>query len=118
MSNRCFRITFDPKLGVWVIEFMVLNLVFYTKWRRMMTRQPTTKENAPLNPLELATFSTCDEAYAFVKTAGIEKIYTDVTRGMPYQHNVDQNRPVTAGEVASMLREVVASDRAASAQPA
>ena len=66
---------------------------------------------------EVMTFDKADEAYAYVKEIGLDKVYKDVTGGMPWENHgqvQEADKPANQNaELANLLREVLANDRKA-----
>jgi hypothetical protein len=108
MKNRAFRITFDHQNGHWVIEFMKNHFVVFATWTVVKMK----KEDGTVEPRQ---FNSVDEAYAFVNETGINKVYEDLTRGMPWEQT-QEPRPaqqVSPTDIANALREVLKNDRQA-----
>lgn len=62
-----FRIHFDPKLGRFLIQINVRHMF----WRSVMTL------NQDSSGSEVMMFKTFDEASAYVKSIGLDKLYRD-----------------------------------------
>lgn len=81
--KRVFRISFDHQKKGWVVEFPKPKFFgAFLSWEAM-------KEKGCDEP---ATFDTASEARSFVKRTGIEEIYVDVSRGMPWENDVSRER--------------------------
>lgn len=111
---RAYRVSFNSKTSKWIIEMMTFNLVFFTLWspaKMLVTDEKGKKKH------EVMTFDKADEAYKYVEEIGLNKVYKDVTSGMPWEQQVRaeqeaQQRPSNQNsELASLLREVLAKDR-------
>ena len=111
---RAYRVSFNAKTSKWVIEMMGLNLVFFTIWTpaKMLVEDEKGKKRH-----EVMTFDKADEAYAYVKEIGLDKVYKDVTGGMPWENHgqtQEADKPANQNvELANLLREVLANDRKA-----
>lgn len=108
---RGYRITFNHKCSKWVIEFVKVHLVFFAIWTP--AREAVAVEGGK-EKFEIKTFDSSVQAYEFVKDRGIDKIYKDVTAGMPWEHAAQQQHqdtPITRGELAGMLKDILNADR-------
>jgi len=73
--NRAFRITFNPNVSQFVIEIQgFLGL----SWKPAKDADKQVK-----------TFATFGDAQAYVKTIGLDRVYSDFTLNVPYGSQPD-----------------------------
>jgi hypothetical protein len=105
IQMRAFRVSFDNKTSKWVIEIARLNLAFFILWTP--TRILMEDEKSKKKKYKVITFDKADEAYEYAKETGLDKLYEDVTSGMPWERGDVQPADRNV-ELANLLREVLA----------